>query len=120
MFDIKAIVKKCRDMNPNETYRLLTMYGAKYMSWGPEKFVCINRKGVELQKIPKFCTALKFWVNGYIHTGWVYMTVNGSDYYDAYLVNEDGTLKEKLEDMFLENVFDIMDAKIEKQRDYIK
>lgn len=115
MFDIKAITKSCRDMYPIETYQLLKMYGIKFASWGAEKFEHIGRKNVPLDpKQPtKIGKALKFWVNGYYHTGWVYMTCNGSDLYDVYLVNSSDNLVKKLEDLYFDEVFDAMDKEIE-------
>lgn len=120
MFDIKAITKKCRDMYPFESFQLLKQYGPKFWSWGAEKFEHIGRKNAPLDKLhpTKIGKALKFWVNGNHHKGWVYMTCNGSDLYDVYLVSETGELVKELNDMYFDQVFEEMDKAIEYIPEY--
>jgi hypothetical protein len=43
----------------------------------------------------------------------VYLFVNGADLFDAYLTSSHGTIKEKIENVYLEDLFDILDKKIE-------
>lgn len=115
MFNIKEITKKCRDMYPTETIALLKMYGPWFYAWGAGKFEHIGRKDAPIdQKQPyKIGKALKFWVNGATFTGWVYMTCNGSDLYDVYLVKEDGELHKELNDLYFDCVFEPMNWEIE-------
>lgn len=117
MFNIKEITKKCRDMYPIETLRLLKAYGPWFMVWGPEKFFHIGRTETPLDpKQPyKIGRGLKFWVNGATFKGWVYMTCNGSDLYDVYFVSElNGfELTKKLGDLYAQDVFEPMNMVIE-------
>ena len=115
MFDIKEITKKCRDMYPMESYRLLKMYGYKFMSWGGSNFTHVGRTEapLDINKPTKIGKALKFRVKGHHHKGWVYMTCNGSDLYDVYLVSHEGELVKKLDDLYFDQVFEEMDKAIE-------
>ena len=51
-----------------------------FMSWGVCEFVA-----TVFQKLP----ALRLKVNGRLHAGYVVIALNGSDYYEVYLLKED-------------------------------
>ena len=52
------------------------------MSWGIHEFMATVYKDLP---------GLKFRVNGRLFQGYVLICLNGSDYYEVYLQNEDGT-----------------------------
>lgn len=52
------------------------------MSWGIRQFI-----GTVFRDLP----ALKFYVNGRLFKGYVIICLNGSDYYEVYLQNGEGT-----------------------------
>lgn len=52
------------------------------MSWGIHEFMATVYKDLP---------GLKFQVNGRLFQGYVLICLNGSDYYEVYLQNEDGT-----------------------------
>ena len=52
------------------------------MSWGIEKFIATEYKDMP---------ALKFKVNGRLFSGIVLIALNGSDYYEIYLLDENGS-----------------------------
>lgn len=51
-----------------------------FMSWGVSEFVA-----TVFQELP----ALRLKVNGRLHAGYVVIALNGSDYYEVYLLKED-------------------------------
>lgn len=71
-------------------------------SWGAEGWTSIEKK------------LLKFKVNGHHHKGYVYIGVNGMDLFDVFLVKRTGEIKETLKDIYLEDLIDTIDEKVEK------
>ena len=52
-------------------------------------------------------------VNGYIHKGWVIISLNeGKDLYNIYLLDKKQNVKETIEDVFVEDL-DVLDSLIE-------
>ena len=94
--------KDCRDMDADETLRLLKMYGFKFMSWGPNAFTRVGKK------------ALRFKVQGHHHKGLVYICVSGADEYEYILTTVSGNVKKVQCNIYFEDLFDLLDADIEK------
>lgn len=95
------IIKSCRDMDSKELLGFLCAHKSKFLSWGPHNFVDIKGRG------------LRFNVQGHHHKGHVYLFVNGLDLFDIYLTSSHGTIKETISDIYLDDLFDILDKKIE-------
>ena len=57
-----------------------------FMSWGVSEFVA-----TVFQELP----ALRLKVNGRLHAGYVVIALNGSDYYEVYLLKEDQSVSMK-------------------------
>lgn len=95
------ICKSCRDMDAKEIVKFLYSHQGKFWSWGAHDFVDIEGRG------------LRFNVQGHHHKGHVYLFVNGLDLFDVYLTSSRGTIKETINDIYLEDLFDILDKKIE-------
>ena len=77
------------------------------MSWGIENFIA-----TEYKEMP----ALTFKVNGRLFSGNVLIALNGSDYYEIYLFNENGC-KCICEEACFDEMVDIIDENIEKGKD---
>jgi len=101
-FDVVTYAKNMREYDVNETLRLLRMYGLKFWSWGAHAFKNFENK------------ALRMKVNGHHFKGHVYIFCNGSDLYNAVLVTTMGNIKEEITDLYNDQLFDILDEKIEK------
>jgi len=71
-------------------------------SWGSHAWTKMN----------EYC--LRFMVNGHHHKGHVYLVVNSSDLFDAYLTTSKGTIKSIEKDIHIEDFIDRLDVKIER------
>lgn len=71
-------------------------------SWGANAWTKMN----------DFC--LRFAVNGHHHKGHVYVVVNGSDLFDIYLTNKAGTIKNIVNDIYIEDFVDTVDNNVER------
>lgn len=78
----------------------------KVWSWGAHAWTRMN----------EYC--LRFMVQGHHHKGHVYLVVNGSDLFDAYLTSSQGTIKDIITDLYLEDLIDAVDAKVERIEAY--
>lgn len=77
------------------------------MSWGIEEFVATTYRDLP---------ALRIKVNGRLHTGYVMVVLNGSDYYEVYL--QKGTAVECInEEVCFDELGDVIDRAIEKGTD---
>ena len=57
-------------------------------------------------------------VNGHLFTGWIYLGVNGKDLFDIYFVNASNIILDVIEDVYVEDLIDTIDRKVEKIADY--
>ena len=95
------IARSSRDMDVKELVQFFYHHGPKFWSWGAQKFTNIGNRG------------LRFNVNAHHHKGHVYLFVNGSDLFDIYLTTTHGTIKEKICDIYIDQLVDVIDRKIE-------
>lgn len=77
------------------------------MSWGIEKFIATEYKDMP---------SLKFKVNGRLFNGIVLIALNGSDYYEIYLIDENGSSC-ICEEACFDEMVNIIDEKIERGTD---
>ncbi len=77
------------------------------MSWGIEEFAATTYKGLP---------ALRIKMNGRLHTGYVIVALNGSDYYEVYL-QKDKTIECVNEEVCFDELGDVIDRSIEKGTD---
>ena len=77
------------------------------MSWGIKEFVATLYGDMP---------ALRFKVNGRLHTGNVIIALNGSDYYEVYLQNDKGTECVN-EEVYFDELGDVIDRAIESGTD---
>jgi hypothetical protein len=71
-------------------------------SWGAHAWKLIDGK------------VLRFTVNGHHHKGHVYIMVNGSDLFDVFLTSSQGNIKKVINDVYLEDVTEVIDIAVEK------
>jgi hypothetical protein len=57
---------------------------------------------------------LKFRVSGHLFKGVVYIGVNGKDLFDVYLTNLRGSIQHEINDVYVEDLIDTIDGKVEK------
>lgn len=95
------ILKKCRTFNVKDGLAALQYKRFKFICWGAENFTNYQDK------------ALVFKVNGHNHKGLVVLTVNGLDYYDVYLLNNKKEIIKEINDIFCEDLCDIVDREVE-------
>ena len=80
-------------------------------SWGAHNFKAIGES-------EEGEGGLEFEVNGFKHKGGVRIILNWLDTFDIYLINQDDTLKEKIENVFVDSLINVIDHAIEKTDDY--
>lgn len=80
-------------------------------SWGAHNFKAIGES-------EEGEGGLMFSVNGFKHAGKVKVVLNWLDLFDVYLINQDDTLKEKIENVFVDSLINVIDHAIEKTDDY--
>jgi hypothetical protein len=82
------------------------------MSWGADR--------VHMDKKDKFgcCKWLRFFVRGAKHKGWVYVELNGSDYYNIYYTTQKHKIKMVDIDVDGFSLCDSIDETIEKVAAY--
>lgn len=98
----------CRPFNANETISYLKSYNPYgFMSWGVSKKVGLGNKDGE-------CFALLIRVSGHHHKGWVVITLNFLDWFDVRLVSVKGEVRETITDIFIGDLFSVIDEKVER------
>ena len=78
-------------------------------SWGPSRFTALNE-------------GLMWHVQGYLlNNGWVKVLYNyGTDAFDVFFLNNKKQLIKKVEEVYLDNLVDVIDYYVEKTSDYEK
>lgn len=96
-----------REFNTQETINQLIFFGkGQLLSWGISRRINIQNKGLILK------------VNGHHHKGYVLIVLGWDDVYKFHLVNTHGVIKETVENVYFDELFDKIDEKIEKIPEY--
>lgn len=75
-------------------------------SWGCCKFMALNE-------------GLMWHVQGYLLNGWVKVLYNcGTDAFDVYFLNNKKELVKKVEEVYLDNLVDVIDWNVEKDNSF--
>lgn len=75
--------------------------------------------GIEEESIETSEDSVEFKVNGFLHQGNVRITfIEGADLFQVCLYDEDGALKEQIDDVYFDNLTEIIDQKVEKCENY--
>ena len=70
-------------------------------SWGSTNYIALNN-------------GLMWHVEGYLHTGWVKVLYNeGADAFDVFFLNSKKEIIEKVEEVYLDNLIDVIDRHVE-------
>jgi len=77
-------------------------------SWGAHNWTNLGNK------------FLVFQVNGHHHKGFVMIGVNGLDLFDIYLITPKKEVKETIENIYLEDLLEVVDKKVEYISDYVR
>jgi hypothetical protein len=104
--NIEEITKTTREFNCNEILDYFRMHTYLFWSWGATNFSNYKDK------------AFKFKVNGHYHKGCVYIVLNGLDLFDVYLTSTKGVIKETINDVYIDQLFNLLDERIEKLPQY--
>ena len=80
-------------------------------SWGAHNFKAISES-------EEGEGGLEFEVNGFKHKGGVRIMLNWLDLFDVCLLNQDGTIKEKISDIYVDSLVSVLDHAIEKVDNY--
>ena len=76
------------------------------LSWGFHNPVAINN-------------GLRFKVQGYLHRGWVEVVYNeGRDLFEVRTINQDGSTKKEVEDIYFDYLVEVIDNMVEKCKNY--
>ena len=75
--------------------------------------------GIELSNIKPIRDGLEFHVEGFIHKGKVKVVWNeGRDLFEITLVDELGVIVKRIEDIYLDELVNIIDRNVERTDDY--
>jgi len=114
MNEIIEIAKKSAERNFDPKYVLSVLYGTNYygvLSWGVSKKIAhADEEGEH--------NALLLKVSGHHHKGWIVITLNFLDYFDVRLVSNKGEVKDTITDIFVGDLFNVIDEKVEKIPEY--
>lgn len=103
--NINEIISKTREFDCQD---LLINYFNKhtylFWSWGPDMYTIVDMK------------CLSFNVNGNTHSGKVYIVLNFLDLFDVYLTTNEGYIKKELNNLYIDQLFEVMDNHIENTK----
>jgi hypothetical protein len=98
---------KC-EFNVKETMQWLSHNKPMYWSWGVSKLTNLFNAGLLLR------------VHGHHHNGYVLITLNGgADLYEFRLLKTNGTVIATFEDVYCDDLQEMIDNKIERIAEYI-
>lgn len=94
------------EISPRETMQVLSYDKIKFWSWGANNFKNLEGKGVY------------FKVNGHHHKGYVMICLHPSDTFDVYFISTHGNIKEHCTNVYVDELTDLIDRKVEKIQAY--
>lgn len=100
-----------RPFNLMETLSVLKVNPSIYWSWGVSKLIKIQNKGNE-------DVGLLLKVNGHHHKSWVLITLAWDDTYTVHIINRLGKTLNTYEQVYFDDLVEIIDNRIEKKADY--
>lgn len=105
----KTLSPFCKnEFNLRETMQWLTRDKMMFFSWGVSKQINLFNNGLLLR------------VNGHHHKGYVLITLDaGKDLYEFRLVKTNGTVIATFEDVYCDDLQEIIDNKIERITEYV-
>lgn len=98
-----------REFIVSDTVQLLkqtNLFG--FFSWGVSKLMNVQGKGLLMK------------VNGHHHKGYVLVTLDWMDTYEVHIISTHGNIKDTYTDIYFDELFEVIDNRIEKIPDYKK
>lgn len=105
--DITKIENKM-PLDIKEIHGFLMAHRNIVWSWGAKSWTNVQNKG------------FAFNVNGFNFKGNVMITVNGSDLFDIYFHNRMGKVVNEINNIYLDDLIEVLDNQIEKTETYEK
>lgn len=90
----------------NKTLLVLRNNPSIYISWGVEKVVNVDGRGLRIK------------VNGHHHCGWVLITLGGDDWYRDHILSDGGEVLDSFEGVCFDELIQIIDDRIEWVKEY--
>lgn len=100
----------CRPFPEAREFALALQKNYIAWSWGLRTFRILVDSMDKKEPMPM---ALRFRVSGRKHKGYVYMVVNGLDYFNVYYTTLQDKIKYIDTDIDLENIIDVIDNRVE-------
>jgi hypothetical protein len=106
----------CRDMNFDELLYVLKRNISIYWSWGAHRII------VDKMRKDGYIKMFRFTVSGHHHKGHVYIFLNGLDLFDVYLTTNQGTIKQRTDEMGIYNdqLVEWIDERVERIPEYTR
>lgn len=101
-------LKKGRVLDAKEMVNYFQLHKQRFWCWGATAWTVLTHQREQM--------ALRFFVSGLLFKGHVWVRCNGSDLMDVYFCTTKGTIVNKLEDIFIGDLFGLMDEIIEIKR----
>ena len=80
------------------------------------RFAIVASWGLHARKL--FGRGLRFTVSGMIHKGHVYVFLSANDTFEVHLTSRRGRLIETIKDVYLEDLIETIDIKVERIKNY--
>lgn len=105
----------CMDMHIDTLWAQIVAGNIPHVwSWG------VRNKIVDKKDKYGCCKIFRMRVSGHHHKGLVYIVLNWMDTYDLYFTTLDGKIKQKRENVYCDELHNILDEKIEKIDKYVR
>jgi hypothetical protein len=95
-------LKQGRILDCKELLSFFQAHKSLFWSWGAHAFM----------KMTESCLRMK--VNGHHHKGHVYIFLNAADTFDVYLTSTQGKILQIIEGLYIDQIFNVLDERIEK------
>jgi len=95
-----------REFDPQETLQWLKLHQLNFMSWGVSKMLQHQNKSLFLK------------VNGFVHSGWVMITLAWNDTYTVRLLDSDFEVFSKNTQVYCDQLCDTVDFMVESNSEY--
>jgi hypothetical protein len=103
----ESVLKLVMDeFDSNETLSILKSNPSIFLSWGVERILNVEGRGLMLK------------VNGHFHDGWVLITLGWDDYYRVHFLTKIGEVLDSFEGVCFDELLQIIDVRIEWVDDY--
>lgn len=107
---INLAIAVCREMDVQHLHKTIAGSGLNRAgSWG-------FHNAVETVKNK----AYRFTVSGHHHKGHVHIVLNFMDTFDIYYTSNRGTIRKKTEGVYIDQLIEILDNKIERIKEYLR